>query len=126
VIRFFGRQKTSHFRLRKPYILQGKRGQLDNGFTVVDTDTSGPACFTSAGNIAMSTSSQFSDLAQLSVAERILVVEQIWDSIAAEQSSLPVTPAQQKELDRRLESYRRSPREGASLEEVKARIQVKK
>ncbi|MCD4728350.1 MAG: addiction module protein [Pirellulales bacterium] len=74
----------------------------------------------------MSTSSQFSDLAQLSVAERILVVEQIWDSIAAEQSSLPVTPAQQKELDRRLESYRRSPREGASLEEVKARIQAKK
>ena len=39
----------------------------------------------------MSTSLQLPDLMQLSVAERILVVEQIWDSIAAEQSPLPVS-----------------------------------
>ena len=63
---------------------------------------------------------------ELSVAERILVVEQIWDSIAAEQASLPVTPAQQEELDRRLDAHRDSPAEGASWEEVKARLQGKK
>ena len=36
---------------------------------------------------------------QLSLAERILIVEEIWDSIVAEQASLPVTNAQQAELD---------------------------
>ena len=63
---------------------------------------------------------------QLSLAERILVVEQIWDSIAAEQASLPVTQAQQEELDRRLEAYRDSAAEGASWQEVKTRLRAKK
>jgi len=63
---------------------------------------------------------------QLSLAERILVVEQIWDSIAAERASLPVTPAQQEELDRRLAAYRDSPAKGSSWDEVKARLQGKK
>ena len=37
-----------------------------------------------------------------------------------------LTPAQEAELDRRLAAHRESPDEGASLEEVKARIQAKK
>jgi putative addiction module component (TIGR02574 family) len=74
----------------------------------------------------MDASFQLSDVSQLSVAERIIVVEQIWDSIAAEQEKLALTPAQEAELDRRLESYRRSPTVGSSWEEVKARIQAKK
>ena len=74
----------------------------------------------------MSTSFQLPDLSQISVAERIIVVEQIWDSIASEQKALPLTPAQEAELDRRLDSYRRSPTVGASWEEVKARIETKK
>jgi putative addiction module component (TIGR02574 family) len=74
----------------------------------------------------MSTSSQFPDFTDLSVAERILLVEQIWDSIAAEQAAVPVTPNQATELDRRLDAFRKSPGQGASLEEVKARIQAKK
>ncbi len=75
----------------------------------------------------LSSSSQLPDLTQLSVAERILVVEQIWDSIAAEQAPLPLTPVQQAELDRRLDAHRTSPTQGSSSwEEVKARIQGKK
>ena len=62
---------------------------------------------------------------QLSLAERIVVVEQIWDSIAADQESVPVTAAQKEELDARLEAYRERPTEGASWEEVKARLQGK-
>ena len=65
------------------------------------------------------------DFSQLSVAERIILVEQIWDSIAAEQAAVPLTPAQEAELDRRLEAHRKSPQEGASWEEVKAHIQAK-
>lgn len=74
----------------------------------------------------MSASFQLPDVSQLSVAERIIVVEQIWDSIAAEQQASTLTPAQEAELDRRLESSRQSPNAGASWEEVKARIQAKK
>ena len=73
----------------------------------------------------MASLSQLPDLSQLSVAERIIVVEQIWGSIAAEQAAAPLTPAQETELDRRLETHRKSPDEGASWEEVKARIQAK-
>jgi len=73
----------------------------------------------------MSSASQLTDLAQLSIAERIILVEQIWDSIASEQAVVPLTPAQEAELDRRLEAHRRSPNQGASWEEVKARIQSK-
>ena len=74
----------------------------------------------------MSTSFQLPDLSRLSVAERIIVVEHIWDSIATEQEAVTLPPAQAAELDRRLESYRQSPTAGASWEDVKARIQAKK
>ncbi len=42
----------------------------------------------------------------LSLDERLKLVEDIWDSIAAEQGVLAVTPEQREELDRRLEAYR--------------------
>ena len=62
---------------------------------------------------------------QLSLAERILIVEEIWDSIVAEQASLPVTTAQQAELDRRLDAHHTSPGQGASWESVKTDIRPK-
>ncbi len=43
---------------------------------------------------------------ELSVEERLKLVEDIWDSIAAEQEKLPLTREQRKQLDRRLEAYR--------------------
>jgi putative addiction module component (TIGR02574 family) len=74
----------------------------------------------------MSHSLQSPDFGHLSIPERILMVEEIWDSIAAEQASLPLTAAQEAELDRRLDACRESPDAGAPWEEVKARIQAKK
>ncbi len=62
---------------------------------------------------------------QLSLAERILIVEEIWDSIVAEQASLPVTSAQQAELDRRLDGHHTCPGHGASWESVKTDIRAK-
>ena len=44
------------------------------------------------------------DILQLSIAERVHLAEQIWDSIAAQPEMLPVTEAQRAELDRRLEA----------------------
>lgn len=44
-------------------------------------------------------------LQQLTVDERIKLVEDLWDSIAVDQSALPVTADQRTELDRRLNAY---------------------
>jgi putative addiction module component (TIGR02574 family) len=41
----------------------------------------------------------------LTLDERIKLVEDLWDSIAADQKALPLTPAQRTELDRRLDAY---------------------
>lgn len=62
------------------------------------------------------------EIKKLSVAERILLVEEIWDSIAADQESVKPTEAQRQELDRRLEAYHTSPEEGSSWEEIRRRI----
>jgi putative addiction module component (TIGR02574 family) len=61
-------------------------------------------------------------LDQLSVAERILLVEEIWDSIAAEAESLPLTEAQHHDLKRRVAAYEANPKAGSHWEEVKARL----
>ena len=66
------------------------------------------------------------EMKKLSVAERILLVEEIWDSIAAEQESLEVTEAQKRELDRRLKAYDKSPADGYSWDEVKRRVTTHK
>ncbi|MFH1111134.1 MAG: addiction module protein [Planctomycetota bacterium] len=64
----------------------------------------------------------FSDLLSLSVAERILLVETIWDSIADFPESVRLTDAQRRELDARLEAYHRDPTAGSPWDIVKARI----
>lgn len=63
-----------------------------------------------------------SDIQELSVAERILLVEDIWDSIATDPESVPVTSAQEKELDRRLTRYREEPEDNISWEQVKSNL----
>ena len=60
---------------------------------------------------------------QLSVAERIQLVEDIWDSIATAPETLGLTENQQRELDNRLEAHQQNPNLGASWTDVKARLQ---
>lgn len=59
------------------------------------------------------------DILQLSVAERIQLVEDIWDSILATPENLPVTEAQRRELDRRLDAHRQDPTATMPWSEVK-------
>ena len=59
---------------------------------------------------------------QLSVAQRILLVEEIWDSITAEEAEIPLTEAQRQDLQRRIAAYEADPNAGSSWEEVKARL----
>jgi putative addiction module component (TIGR02574 family) len=64
-------------------------------------------------------STQLSDILQLSVAERIQLAEDIWDSIAAFPEAVDLTEAQRQELDQRLQSYSQNPKEGVSWQELK-------
>jgi len=59
-----------------------------------------------------------SNLKQLPVNERIRLVEDLWDSIASDQNSLPLTPEQKAELDRRLDAYEASGDSGRSMDDV--------
>ena len=62
------------------------------------------------------------DILSLSVPERILLVEDIWDSIAEFPEEVPLSAAQKRELDLRLEAYDRNPNAGSPWAEVRERI----
>ena len=62
------------------------------------------------------------DIAELSIAERIQLAEDLWDSILEQQEELPLSQAQQQELERRLENYKKNPTNGSSWEDVKKRL----
>ena len=73
----------------------------------------------------MSTSMSDLGLDRLSIAERILLVEELWDSIASSPEAFTLTDAHRQDLERRLEKYRDDPKAGSPWEEVKARLQGK-
>jgi putative addiction module component (TIGR02574 family) len=56
----------------------------------------------------------------LSISDRIRLVEEIWDTIAEENDGFELTDAQKRELDRRLESARNNPGQGRTWDEIKA------
>jgi len=62
------------------------------------------------------------DILELSVSERIQLVEDVWDSIIAVPDSVPLTKAQREELNRRLKAYHKSPDAGSPWELVRDRI----
>ena len=58
------------------------------------------------------------DLRTLSIGERMQLVEDIWDSIAADQAVLPLTDEQRVELDRRLDAYETDNIKGREASEI--------
>ena len=60
-------------------------------------------------------------IGDLSVAEKITLVQDIWDSIESDtRHEFVVTPELRAELDRRLAAHRAIPNEGYSWDEVKS------
>ncbi len=57
---------------------------------------------------------------RLSVEDRLLLVEEIWDSIAQTQQTVPLSESQQQELERRLRDQEQNPDDFVSWETVKA------
>ena len=64
-------------------------------------------------------------LDKLTVAERIALAGELYESVEAEQSPAPLTPAQAAELDRRLAEDEANPDEVFTWEEVEAEIRTR-
>lgn len=63
------------------------------------------------------------DFRRLSVAERLQLVEDIWDSIAVETpDAVPLTDAQRAELDRRLVEHGRDPDSAVPWDDVRSSL----
>lgn len=67
--------------------------------------------------------SDIQELTKLSTPEKILLVEDLWDSIASNESAVPVPQSHMEELDRRLKRYESDPGTLLSLEELQRRIE---
>lgn len=66
------------------------------------------------------------EITRLSVPEKILLVEELWDSIAAEGENIPVPKSHIKELERRYETSKKHPGDLLSLEELQSRVARRK
>ncbi|MEK7684656.1 MAG: addiction module protein [Verrucomicrobiota bacterium] len=62
------------------------------------------------------------DVLALSVAERIQLAEDIWDTIPTRAEAVPISDALREELDRRIEDHRRHPERGTDWEDLKRRL----
>jgi putative addiction module component (TIGR02574 family) len=62
------------------------------------------------------------EISQLSISERIQLAEDLWDSILDRQDEVELDPAQQQELDRRLDRHRQDSTAGSTWEDVKQRL----
>ena len=58
----------------------------------------------------------------LSPAERLQLIEQIWDSLSPNPNSVPFTAPQKEEMDRRIDDLENGTTEGIPWEEVQRRL----
>jgi putative addiction module component (TIGR02574 family) len=69
---------------------------------------------------------EFAPLFKLGRAERLQLVEDLWDSIAQEDTVLPVPDGKRDELRRRKERFLNHPNSGRSWDDVKHRARTGK
>lgn len=62
------------------------------------------------------------ELLKLTVAERIPLAEDLWDSIAAKPDALPLTDTQRVEIERRLAEHDRDSESAIPWEEARGRL----
>ena len=63
------------------------------------------------------------EILTLSVKERLQIVGEIWESIAASPEEIPLNASQRRELDRRRREHRRNPSAAKPWSEIKARLE---
>jgi putative addiction module component (TIGR02574 family) len=70
--------------------------------------------------------SDIHEITKLSTPEKILLVEDLWDSIASDESAVPVPQSHMEELDRRLQRYGSPPGTLLSLDKLRTKIEKRK
>lgn len=61
----------------------------------------------------------YAEILELPPSERLQLLEAIWDSLTEVPEAIPVSPEIREELDRRLESYYRSPDAARPWDEIR-------
>jgi putative addiction module component (TIGR02574 family) len=62
------------------------------------------------------------DIQRLSPTEKLALVTELWDDLAAHPVDVPVTPEQLAELDRRIDEYRKDPTKVTTWEAIQQRL----
>jgi putative addiction module component (TIGR02574 family) len=65
---------------------------------------------------------EFTQVFELTLSEKLQLVEDLWDSIATDPTQVPVLEWQREELSRRKAAYLEDPTSGSSWEAAKQRI----
>jgi len=66
------------------------------------------------------------EIRSLSVADRLRLLEEIWDTLVETPEAVPVTDAQRKELERRRRAHARNPSAAKPWTEIRARLRRRK
>lgn len=66
------------------------------------------------------------EIRSLTVANRLQLLEEIWDSLVETPEAIPVTDAQRKELARRRRAHARNPSAAKSWAQIRARLRRRK
>ena len=66
------------------------------------------------------------EISKLSTPEKILLVEDLWDTISTDEASVPVPESHKVELDARLKRHASAPGLLLSLDDLRARIEKRK
>jgi putative addiction module component (TIGR02574 family) len=93
---------------------------LDSGNSPCYNDPSS-LCFRATTEAAMSRLAKH-EIAELTVPERIQLIEDLWNSILEVPEAMQLDDEQKLELDRRLDRVREDPAEGSSWKQVRDRI----
>jgi putative addiction module component (TIGR02574 family) len=67
-------------------------------------------------------SAEFTQVFELTISEKLQLLEDLWDSISLTPEQIPVLDWQKDELDKRKAAYLKNPDSGSSWESVKERI----
>lgn len=66
------------------------------------------------------------EISKLSTPEKILLVEDLWDNISADDASIPMPESHKTELDKRLKRYQSAPDSLLSLDDLRTKIEKRK
>ena len=66
------------------------------------------------------------EISKLSAPEKILLAEDLWESISSDESAVPVPESHKSELDKRFKRHAAAPGALLSLDDLRSRIEKRK